>query len=139
MALAEEEALAEGVVRVEGELVRGRAPGAALDLGDDRGAAGDLGVPDDPGAELRPDHALVDELLAAREFAGALEKREARGGAAPARRAVDLAVGEDGDVPLPHRRPEAHALPEDHAVHVAELGLERVDEGALRLETGLHR
>ena len=34
-----------------------------------------------------------------------VEEREPRRGAAPARRAVDLAVGEDGHVPLDERRP----------------------------------
>ena len=59
------------------------------------------------------------------ELAARVEQRKPRGRAAAARRAVDLAVGEDGDVAL---RVRALALPEDHAVDVAQLGLERMDD-----------
>ena len=105
-----------------------------LDLREHGRAAGDLGIPDDAGAELGARDALVDELLAARKLAGALEEREPGGGTASARRAVDLAVGEDGDVPLPQGRAHVDPLPEDDAVHVAELRLDRVDERTARLQ-----
>ena len=96
---------------------------AALDLRDDRGAARDLGVADDPGAELGADDALVEELGPARELARALEEREAGGGSAPARRAVDLAVGEHGHVALAQGRAEVDPLPEDDPVDVPQLVL----------------
>ena len=57
-------------------------------------------------------------------------------GAAPARRAVDLAVREHGHVALGQRTP-AFLLPEGDAVHVAELGLERMDDLVLGLERAL--
>jgi hypothetical protein len=55
-----------------------RAMCAAFDLGNDRRAARNLGVADDPRAELAADDAFMDEHLAARELARALEEREAR-------------------------------------------------------------
>ena len=71
------------------------------------------------------------ELLPARELTRRVEQREARRRAAPARRAIDLAVGEHRDVAL---NVLALALPEDHAVDVSELGLDGVDELVLTLE-----
>ena len=97
---------------------------------------GDLGVPDDAAAELRADDAQVPQLLATRKPSRAVEEREPRRGAAAARRAVDLAVGEHGDVAL-RERLLALLLPEDHAVDVAELGLERVDDVLPRLDLAL--
>ena len=78
----------------------------------------------------------VPELLAARQTAGAVEQREPRGRAAAARRAIDLAVREDGDVAL-GQRVLALLLPEDHAVDVAKLRLERVDDVLPRLDLAL--
>ena len=74
--------------------------------------------------------------LAAWQPTGAVEQREPRRGAAAARRAVDLAVREDGDVPLGERI-LALLLPEDHAVDVAKLRLERVDDVVPRLDLAL--
>ena len=95
----EQEAGAEWVVRVELEARPARAERAALDLGDDGRPAADLRLADDAAAELAADDAQVAKLLAAREPA-AVEEREPRRRAAAARRAVDLAVGEDGDIAL---------------------------------------
>ena len=75
----------------------------------------------------------VPQRLAARQPALCVEQREPRGGARAARRAVDLAVGEHRHVPL-RERLLALLLPEDHAVDVAELGLERVDDLVRSLE-----
>ena len=65
-----------------------------------------------------------------------VEQREPRRGAAAARRAVHLAVGEHRDVPL-CERPLALVLPEDDPVHVAQLGLERMDDVVLGFERAL--
>ena len=89
------------VVRLEDELVAAGQVGAALDLGDDAG--GDL--LDHAAGELAADDAQVAERLADREPALVVEQRQPRRRAAAARRAVDLAVGEDGDVALRERRP----------------------------------
>ena len=106
---------------------------APLDLRDDGRRSGDVGVADHPRAELRPDDAAVAELGSAGKAAGAVEEREPRRGSAAARRAVDLAVGEHGDVAL-REGILSLLLPEDDAVDVAQLGLERVDELVLGLE-----
>ena len=66
----------------------------------------------------------------------ASSRAEPRGGAAAARGAVDLAVGKHGDVAL-RQRIVPLVLPEDHAVHVAQLGLEGVDDVVLRLDVRL--
>ena len=55
-----------------------------------------------------------------------------------ARRAVDLAVGEDRDVPL-RERLVALVLPEDDAVDAAQLRLERMDDVVLGLDRRLDR
>ena len=68
------------------------------------------------------------QLLAALELPAGIEKREAGRRPASTGRAVDLAVGEDGDVPLTERRALVDPLEEDDAVDVAELRLERMDE-----------
>ena len=68
------------------------------------------------------------QLLAALELPARIEKGEACRRPASAGRAVDLAVGEDGDVPLAERRALVDPLEEDDAVDVAELRLERMDE-----------
>ena len=65
-----------------------------------------------------------------------VEQREPGGRPRAARRAVDLAVGEHRHVPL-RERPVFLVLPEDHAVHVPKLGLERVDDVVLGLDRGL--
>ena len=104
-----------------------RAVRASLDLGDDGRKPRDLRLADDATAELGVDDAQVPKLLAAWEPSRAIEDREARRRAAAARRAVDLAVREDRDVAL-RQRVVTFLLPEDHAVHVAQLGLERVDD-----------
>ena len=67
--LAQQEAGAELVVRLEHELVGARAVGRAFDLGDHRRASGHLRPADDPRAELRADDAEVAEL-------GHVEERE---------------------------------------------------------------
>jgi hypothetical protein len=67
MALTEEEAGAEGVGWIEGELVSAGAVGTPFNLRHDRGNAADVGGADDAGAKLRSDHAPVDELLASRK------------------------------------------------------------------------
>ena len=108
-----------------------RAVGAALDLGDHGRPAGDFGVGDDPGAELGVDDALVDELGAAGELAG----RSSR-----ARRAeVPLPQGERSTSPSAKTvtlrcrsgGPMSIALPEDDAVDVTQLRLERDGRTAL--------
>src|SRR5437763_1484539 len=96
--------------------------------------ARDLGVADHARAELAADDAEMAKLLAARQLARRVEQREPRRCPASTRRAVDLAVGEHGDVPLDVR---AFSLPEDHAVDVAQLRLERMDELVPALELAL--
>ena len=125
-----------GIVRVEREDVLAGAIGASLDLGDDRRDARDLGVADDAAAELGVDDAAVAKLVAARKPTRAVEEREPRRRSAAARRAVDLAVREHRDVAL-GQRALALLLPEDHAVDVAKLRLERVDDVLPRLELAL--
>ena len=105
---------------------RAGAERAALDLGDHGRDPRDLRAVHDPRAELGADDAQVPQLRAARELARPIEQREPRGRAAAARRAVDLAVREHGHVALHERRAVVHVLPEDHAVDVPELRLERV-------------
>src|SRR5215471_4325874 len=94
--LPEQEAGAELVVVLEQEPVTSGQMRASLDLGDQSV----LVLVDHPAAELAADDADVSELLAARKLAACVEERETRRRAAPAGRAVDLAVGEDGDVAL---------------------------------------
>ena len=69
------------------------------------------------------------------------QEREPGGGPAAARRAVDLAVGEDGDVALGERDAGGPVglgrrlvLPEDDAVDAAQLGLVGVDDVERRVE-----
>ena len=98
---------------------------ASLDLRHYGGDAGDLRFPDHVSPEARPDDAGVVEDLPGRQLSVGVEEGEARGGAAPARRAVYLAVGEDGDVALG----EAGffgVLEEDGAVDVPQPGLQGV-------------
>ena len=78
----------------------------------------------------------VAELGSARQAALRVEQREPGGRPRAARRAVDLAVGEHRHVAL-RERPVALVLPEDHAVDVPELGLERVDDVVRGLDRGL--
>ncbi len=80
-----------------------REVGLALDLRHDRRPAVRLDLFDDARPELGADDAPVEELAARFELAARVEEGEARRRAAPAGRAVDLAVGEDGDVPLSER------------------------------------
>src|SRR5581483_12017190 len=134
---AQQEPQPELVLRLEHELVVAREVRRTLDLGDDGGNAGDLGLADDACPELAADDAAMDELVAGPEPSLGREQREPCRGAAAARRAVDLAVGEDGHVALHERRARALLLPEDHAVDVAQLGLDRVDDLSLRLELAL--
>ena len=98
--------------------------------------ARDVGVADDPARELGADDGEVAELGSARQVALRVEQRESGGRPRAARRAVDLAVGEHRHVPL-RERPVSLVLPEDHAVHVPELGLERVDDVVRGLDRGL--
>src|SRR5262245_25210737 len=114
---AQEKALAQRIPRVERELGGARAVGAALHLGHDRRAAGHLGVADDTREELRVDDREMAKRLAAWQATRRLEEREAGRRAAPAGRTVDLAVGEDRDVPL-RERLVVLVLPEDDAVDV---------------------
>src|SRR5436190_7554351 len=120
---------AELVVGLEHELVPAGQVGTALDLGDD--ALG--GFLDHPAGELAADDAAVEERLVRRDAPFAVQQREPRGSAAPARGAVDLPVGENGDVPLGERI-LALVLPEDDAVDAAKLRLARVDDLVLLLE-----
>ena len=109
---------------------------ASLDLGDDRRNARDLGVADDARAELGVDDAEV--RAPRRAEAARLRSRSAS----------------RADVPLPHGErstsPSANTvtlrcvnglssscLPEDDAVDVAQLGLERMDDVLPRLELAL--
>src|SRR5918993_949865 len=62
--------------------------------------------------------------------------RSALASPAAARGAIDLAVGEDGHVAL---RVPSFVLPEDDAVDVAELGLQRVHELVRVLQVMLDR
>src|SRR3954447_18335500 len=100
-----------------------RAPG---DLRHDRGPAGDLRRGDDARRELAADDRDAAERLAGCEA----EHGEVRARRAAARRAVDLAVREDGHVAL--------ALREADAVYPVQLRLQRVRDlpalldGALR-------
>ena len=64
-ALAEQEPVPDRIVWVECEYVLARPESAALDLGDDRWEAGNVGIPDDASRELRADDAHVAKLLAA--------------------------------------------------------------------------
>src|SRR3954454_12650242 len=103
----------------------------ALDLGDHGGHARDIRRADDARAELCADDAEVSQLRAAWQVTRRVEQREARRRGAAAGRAVDLAVGEDRDVAL---HVLALALPEDDAVDVAQLRLERMDDLVARFE-----
>jgi SAM-dependent methyltransferase len=136
---AEGEAGAEWIVRVELEHVAPRPEGAALDLGDHGWDPGDLRAVYDSRAELCVDHAQMAELRAARKLRGPVKQRKACRGAAAARRAVDLAVGEHRHVALHEGRAVGDVLPEDHAVDVAKLRLERVDDVGLGLDRRLDR
>ena len=104
---SEGEAGAERVARLEHELVEAREVRAARDLGDDGRKGFHLSIAGDPRLELRPDHARA---RTSRPAAGplAVEQRQSCRCPAPARRAVDLAIGEDRDV--------AATLHEDDAV-----------------------
>src|SRR5450759_1678988 len=98
-----EEAGPAGVGRVQGELVAPGQVGAPLHLGDDRRPPGHRGRADDATHEHGVDDAPVAELLARTEPALGMEDREARGGPAPAGRAVHLAIREDRHVALGQR------------------------------------
>ena len=76
------------------------------------------------------------QLGPARQLPAGVEQGEPGRGARAARRAVDLAVGEHGHVALGQRL-LALLLPEDDAVHVPQLRLERVHDLVLRLESAL--
>src|SRR5581483_2705129 len=104
------------------------------DLGDDAVRR----LLDDPAGELAADDAQVAERLAGAEPPLVVEQGEPRRGAAAARRAIDLAVGEDGDVPLGERL-VALLLPEDDPVEVAQLGLPRMDDLVVASEVRLDR
>src|SRR5215208_1449760 len=129
--LPQEEACIQLVGILEHEAVLARAMCGTLDLGDHGRHAGDLGVADDATTELAADAAEVSQLVAARQLSGGVEQRQPCRRAAAARRAVDLPVREDRDVAL---NIVALALPEDDAVHVAQLGLERVDDLVVRFK-----
>src|SRR5205823_9467165 len=92
----------------------------------------------DPPDELAADDAAMEERVAHGEPTFVVEQREPRRGAAAARRAVDLAVGEHRHVALGERR-FALFLPEDDAVHVPKLRLARMDDLVPRFELGLDR
>ena len=78
--------------------------GRALDLGDDRRDARHLGLADDAGAELRPDDAAVQELLARPDPPLGGEEREDFAVVGPAAGALlgedDLAVADDVELGL---------------------------------------
>src|SRR4051794_6242993 len=129
--LAEEEAGAERVVRVQDELVATGDRCAALDLRDDGRPPGDVaGEADDRAPELCVDDAHVAEDLALPKPALVGEAREACRGPAAARRAVHLAVGKDRHVPLDERavRVGRLVLPEHDPVDAREIGLIGVDD-----------
>ena len=114
-----------------------RVVSATFDLRHDCGKARDLRATDDTRAELRPDDAAMHKLFSPPQLAGRIEEREARRGAAAARRPVDLAVREHRDIALDERRSPLDRLEEDDTVDVSQLGLERMDELAHRLELTL--
>src|SRR5581483_8474521 len=132
--LPQKEALAELVVRVEDELVAAGEVRAALDLRDHARRR----LLDDAAGELAAHDAEVAERGSGGEPPLVVEQHEPRRRPAAAGRAVDLPVGEDGDVALRERR-SALLLPEDHPVDVPQLGLVRVDDVVRRLEVGLDR
>ena len=113
-----------------------RAIRAPLDLGDHRREARHIRVAHHAGAELRVHDAPVSKLRATRQPSRAIEQGQPRRRAAPARGAIHLAVREDRHVAL-GQRILALLLPEDHAVDVAELGLERVHDVLPRLDLAL--
>src|SRR5215210_3546432 len=132
--LPQQEAGAEFVVVLEDEMVIAAAVRRALHLRDDPRSAADIDVAEDAASKLIADDAEVPQRVAARQLARGVAKREPRRRSTPARRAVDLAVGEDGHVAL-HVR--LLALEEDDAVEIAQLGFERVNDVVLRLELRL--
>ena len=78
--------------------------GGAFDLGDDRRVVTDLGARlDHAGVEDGIDDRSMAERLADADLAAVVEDRQPGRRAGAARRAVDLAVGEDRDVALGQR------------------------------------
>ena len=132
--LSQQEPGAELVGVLEDEAMLASAVSAPFDLGDHGWNVTDLRVADDAAGELAADDAEVPQLLPARKLTGRVEQREAGRRAAAARRPVDLPVREDGHVALDVR---AFALPEDHAVDVAQLRLDGVDDVVRDFDRGL--
>ncbi|GHI25839.1 hypothetical protein Shyd_72100 [Streptomyces hydrogenans] len=95
---SQEEPRSEGVVRVEREVRRAGAVGGAGDLGDE--PVGGVASGDGTAGEDRAGDGLVGEDPALLQPTLVDEEGEPCGGARAARGAVDLAVGEDRDVPL---------------------------------------
>ena len=104
----------------------------AADLGDHSRAARHVHLLDHPARELGADDAAVTEDLAGRQLAARVQDRQPCRRPAPARGAVDLAVGEHRDVALGEA---LWSVEEDHAVDTVQLGLVRMDD----LELGLER
>src|SRR5437867_12568443 len=95
---AQDEAFRQRIVRREKKLASPADPGAAFDLGHDRVAAFPAQVAHGTANEARADDALDDERLPRLELASRALDCDAAGHAGAGRRAVDLALGEVGDV-----------------------------------------
>ena len=102
--------------------------GRAFDLGDDRRASADRRTClDHAGVEDRIDDRSMAERFADADLAAVVEDRQPGRRSGAARRAIDLAVGEDRDVALGQRL-VADGFPEDHAVDATQIGLVWVDD-----------
>src|SRR5258708_36188384 len=72
-------------------------------------------------------------LLAERDCVPRAGERDARGDAAAGWAAVDLAIGEDADVPARRERAIA-AIGHDGAIEIAQVGIVRMPDRHLRLD-----
>ncbi len=110
----------QGVARVDEERVLAGQVRGARDRRDHRGHAVDLVLLEHPGDEPRPDDRVVGEHLVVVERPGRGEGGDAGGCAGPARRTVDLTVGEHRHVALVGPSGSAEVLEQDRAVDAAE-------------------
>ena len=88
---------------MEHELVIAGQIRAAFHIGDHGVELADPRLAHNPSPKLCPYDALVRESISPDELPRVVEEGETRGGPAAARRAVYLAVREDGNVPLSKR------------------------------------
>src|SRR5262249_45441141 len=118
---AQQEALADFVLGLEGEACVPRVMRLAADLDDDGLETAGARFLQDLSGEDGAGQAFEEPLLARRDELTGMLHGEARGYAAPRRAAVDLALGENADVGARPLCRAIHAVGQDGAVEKGEL------------------